>query len=133
MLVILGRELLEYLRIDDPVGAWPVHGVNGIWGTISLGLFASGQFQAAGSSPTGVPSIIAKSPEALTGLFYGGGMKVLGAQCVGSLIVCSATFVSAMVMFKALDAVKLLRVSKEGELAGLDVDQHGMTAYPEVA
>ncbi len=48
-------ELLEYLRIDDPVGAWPVHGVCGIWGTLSLGLFACGQYSAAGSSPTGVP------------------------------------------------------------------------------
>ena len=63
------------LRIDDPVGAWPVHGVCGIWGTLSLGLFASGEYSAAGSSPFGMPSIVAKSPEALTGLFYGGGTK----------------------------------------------------------
>ncbi len=60
-------------------------------------------------------------------------MKVLIAQCVGSFIVCSATFISAMVMFKALDAVKLLRVSKEGELSGFDLDQHGMEAYPKSA
>ncbi len=77
VLVILAMDLLEYLRIDDPVGAWPVHGVCGIWGTLSLGLFASGEYSAAGSSPFGVPSIVAESPEALTGLFYGGGMKVL--------------------------------------------------------
>ena len=84
VIVILAMELLEYLRIDDPVGAWPVHGVCGIWGTLSLGLFASGQYQAAGSSPTGVPQIVANSAEALTGLFYGGGLKVLEAQFVGS-------------------------------------------------
>ena len=53
------------------------------------------------------------------------------AQCVGSLIVCAATFVSAMAMFAALNAVGLLRVSKEGELKGLDIDQHGISAYPE--
>ncbi len=93
-------ELLEYLRIDDPVGAWPVHGVCGIWGTVSLGLFASGQYSAAGSSPIGVPTVVAKSADALTGLFYGGGLEVLEAQCIGSAIVCTATFVSAMVMFK---------------------------------
>ena len=71
------------------------------------------------------------SPEALTGLFYGGGMAVLKAQCIGSLIVCSATFVTAMIMFKALNAVKLLRVSEQGELEGFDLDQHGASAYPE--
>ena len=78
VIVILAMDLLEHWRIDDPVGAWPVHGACGIWGTLSLGLFASGEYSAAGSSPFGVPSIVAKSPDALTGLFYGGGMKVLG-------------------------------------------------------
>jgi Amt family ammonium transporter len=131
VLVIVGMELLEHLRIDDPVGAWPVHGLCGIWGTVSLGLFACGQYSAAGSSPTGVPVVVAKSPDALTGLFYGGGFAVLKAQCIGSLIVCAATFATAMVMFKALDAVKLLRVSEQGELEGFDIDQHGAAAYPE--
>jgi Amt family ammonium transporter len=131
VLVIVGMELLEHWRIDDPVGAWPVHGVCGIWGTISLGLFASGQYSAAGSSPIGVPVVTPHSPEALTGLFYGGGWAVLKAQCVGSFIVCTATFATAMVMFKALNAVKLLRVSAQGELEGFDLDQHGASAYPE--
>ncbi len=131
VLVILAMELLEYLRIDDPVGAWPVHGVCGIWGTLSLGLFASGEYSAAGSSPNGVPVIVPNSPDALTGLFYGGGMKVLTAQCIGSAIVCTATFVAAMIMFKVLDAVKILRLSKQGEIIGMDIDQHGISAYPE--
>jgi ammonium transporter, Amt family len=131
VLVIAGMELLEHLRIDDPVGAWPVHGVCGIWGTLSLGLFACGEYSAAGSSPTGVPEVVAKSPQALTGLFYGGGWAVLKAQAVGSFIVCAATFAAAMVMFKALNAVSLLRVSKQGELEGFDLDQHGASAYPE--
>jgi Amt family ammonium transporter len=131
VLVILGMELLEYLRIDDPVGAWPVHGLCGIWGTLSLGLFACGEYSAAGSSPTGVPIVASKSADALTGLFYGGGFKVLEAQCIGSFIVCAATFATAMAMFSALKAVSLLRVSAEGELEGLDVDQHGNSAYPE--
>ncbi len=95
---------------------------------MSLGLFACGQYAAAGSSPTGVPSVVAKSPDALTGLFYGGGWAVLKAQCIGSVIVCTATFASAMAMFAALRAVNLLRVSKEGELEGFDLDQHGASA-----
>jgi len=130
VIVMLAMDLLEHWRIDDPVGAWPVHGACGIWGTLSLGLFASGEYSAAGSSPFGVPSIVAKSPDALTGLFYGGGIKVLEAQCIGSLIVCTATFASAMAMFAALNAIGMLRVSKEGELMGLDLDQHGISAYP---
>jgi Amt family ammonium transporter len=67
----------------------------------------------------------------LTGLFYGGGLAVLKAQAIGSAIVCSATFASAMIMFKALDAFKLLRVTVDDETEGLDVSQHGNTAYPE--
>jgi Amt family ammonium transporter len=133
VIVIFAMDLLEHWRIDDPVGAWPVHGACGIWGTLSLGLFASGEYSAAGSSPFGVPQIVAKSPDALTGLFYGGGMKVLWAQCIGSFIVCAATFAAAMAMFAALNAFGLLRVSREGELMGLDLDQHGISAYPELA
>jgi hypothetical protein len=59
------------------------------------------------------------------------GFKVLAAQGIGSLIVCSATFATAMAMFAALKAVRLLRVSHDGELQGLDLDQHGISAYPE--
>jgi Amt family ammonium transporter len=129
-LVIAGAELLEYMRIDDPVGAWPVHGLNGIWGTLSIGFFACGQYAAVGSSPTGTPVVDATNP-GLTGLFYGGGFTVLKAQCVGSLIVCASTFAVAMTVFGVLNAMGLLRVSKEGELEGLDVHEHGISAYPE--
>ena len=57
VIVILGMDLLEFVRIDDPIGAWPVHGLCGVWGTLSLGLFATGQYSAAGSTPGGVPLI----------------------------------------------------------------------------
>src|ERR1700719_3679122 len=89
VLVILGVDLLEYLRIDDPIGAVPVHGFCGIWGTLSLGLFASGEYSAAGSSPTGVPmDTVPPTPGwALTGWFYGGGPKVFFAQCIGSFTI----------------------------------------------
>jgi Amt family ammonium transporter len=127
-LVIGGAELLEYLRIDDPVGAWPVHGLNGIWGTLSIGFFAYGQ-PAAGSSAFGTS--VADASGQLTGLFYGGGMTVLKAQCIGSAIVCVSTFTAAMTVFAALRAMGLLRVSKEGEIEGLDIHEHGISAYPE--
>jgi Amt family ammonium transporter len=131
VVVILGVDLLEYLRIDDPIGAWPVHGLCGIWGTLSLGLFACGYHSAAGSSPTGVPSLVPGSADALTGLFYGGGWKVFFAQCIGSAIICGATFGVAMAVFGVLHAMKQLRISKEGEQEGMDIHEHGLPAYPE--
>ena len=108
-----------------------MHGLCGIWGTLSLGLFACGYHAAAGSSPTGTPSIAPHSPDALTGLFYGGGMKVLYAQCIGSFTICAATFVVAMALFWVLNLLGMLRITKEGELEGMDLHEHGISAYPE--
>ncbi len=124
IIVVGGAELLEYLRIDDPIGAVPVHGMCGIWGTISLGLFASGQYGATGP-------FAADNSAPLKGLFYGGGTQVLVAQLIGSVIVTVATFTSAFVVMKAVNAIGLLRVSREGELHGLDLHEHGISAYPE--
>src|SRR5579883_1295344 len=124
VVVVAGVELLEYLRIDDPIGAVPVHGICGIWGTLSLGLFASGQFGATGP-------ISPDNSVALKGLFYGGGTSLLVAQSMGSFIVTSATFVVAMGVMYALHQASLLRVSPEAEIAGLDLSEHGAAAYPE--
>jgi Amt family ammonium transporter len=131
VIVILGVDLLEFLRIDDPIGAWPVHGLCGIWGTVSLGLFACGQYSAAGSSPTTTPVIDPATNPALTGLFYGGGTKVLIAQCIGSFTICAATFILAMTVFFVLNLIGRLRLTKEGELEGMDLHEHGISAYPE--
>ena len=132
VIVILGVDLLEFLRIDDPIGAWPVHGLCGIWGTLSLGLFACGYYQASGSSPTGVPTITPHDPvNALTGLFYGGGWKCLEAQCIGSFVICASTFAVAMLLFWVLGLFGILRISKEGEMEGMDIHEHGIAAYPE--
>lgn len=124
VIVYLGVELLEYLRIDDPIGAVPVHGFCGIWGTWSLGLFASGQFGATGPF---APDHSAP----LTGLFYGGGTKILFAQIIGNGITVAATFGAAMVVMLVVNAMGVLRVEKEGEERGLDIFEHGISAYPE--
>jgi Amt family ammonium transporter len=124
LIVVAGIELLEYLRIDDPIGAVPVHGINGIWGTLSLGLFACGKYGATGP-------IAADNSAPLKGLFYGGGTTVLMAQLVGSLIVTVATFAVAMAVMYAVKAMGFLRVSAEGEAYGLDLHEHGISAYPE--
>jgi Amt family ammonium transporter len=126
VIVVLAVDLLEYLRIDDPIGAVPVHGVCGIWGTLSLGLFACGQYGVTG--PLGPDN---SAP--LTGLFYGGGFTVLTAQMIGSAAIVTATFVTSMIMFGAINAFGVLRVDAEGEVLGLDLFEHGIPAYPEYA
>ena len=108
------------LKIDDPVGAISVHGVNGAWGVLALGLFADGQY---GDSWNGVPGKV-------TGLFYGDSSQFF-AQCVGTLTCAAFVFVSFYVFFKVLDAIIGNRVSAETELAGLDLPEMGAHAYPE--
>ena len=124
VLVIMGVDLLEWLRIDDPIGAWPVHGLCGIWGTLSLGLFASGQFGATGP-------ISPDNSARLKGVFYGGGTQVLLAQAIGSACITAATFGVAMVVMLAVNATGLLRLPREAELYGMDLHEHGISAYPE--
>ncbi len=128
VVVWIGVNFIEWLRIDDPVGAVAVHGFAGIWGTISLGFFACGKYGATG--PTGADD---SSPVA--GLFYHGGTSVLEAQCIGSAIITIATFVIAYVMMwviRKLPQPWNLRVEAEGETGpgGLDVFEHGIEAYP---
>jgi ammonium transporter, Amt family len=124
VVVVLGVELLEWLRIDDPIGAVPVHGFCGIWGTLSLGLFACGRYGATG--PTSPDN---SAP--LKGLFYGGGTQVLVSQIIGSACVTAATFGISLIVMYAVNAMGILRVSEEGELFGLDLYEHGISAYPE--
>ncbi len=124
VIVVFGVELMEWLRIDDPIGAVPVHGICGIWGTWSLGLFASGQYGATGP-------FAPDNSAPLTGLFYHGGLTLLKAQVIGNVTIALATFVISLVLMYAVNAMGLLRVSKEGELHGLDLHEHGISAYPE--
>jgi len=124
VIVILGVDLLEYLRIDDPIGAVPVHGLCGIWGTLSLGFFACGKYGASGP-------ISPDNSAPLAGLFYGGGLQVLKAQLIGSACVTLATFGVAMAVMLAVNATGTLRLPREAELYGMDLHEHGISAYPE--
>jgi Amt family ammonium transporter len=127
VVVILGVDIVEWFRVDDPVGAVAVHGVCGIWGTLSLGLFACGEFGAAG--PTGADNTPAS---VVTGLFYGGGTAQLIGQAIGSAAITGGTVVMSLVLMYAVKATGTLRVSKDGEIEGLDIHEHGGPAYPEL-
>jgi len=124
LVVIWGMDALEYLRIDDPIGAVPVHMVAGIWGTLSLGLFAAGKYGVP--TPTGVDT-----STVITGLLYGGGAGQLIAQAIGSASVTGATLLVSFALMYAVKLTGTLRVSVAGELQGLDLNEHGTVAYPE--
>jgi len=127
VICVLSVDFFEHLRIDDPVGAVSVHGVCGIWGTLSLGLFATGQFGSP--TPFGADT---SSDSIVTGLFYGGGVRQLVAQATGSAAILIATFATSLAVMYTLKGFGVLRLSAERELAGIDVTEHGGPAYPEL-
>ena len=124
LLVVFGVWLLDYkLHVDDPVGAVAVHCMNGMWGTIAVGLFAT-------ESAPGVKDLLASGSMAGTGLFYGGGFKLLGIQLVGFLSVAAWAAITMTLVFLAIKAIFRLRVTEEEEIVGLDAKEHGLgTAY----
>lgn len=131
LVVFGGVYLMEYLRIDDPVGAVSVHGFAGIWGTLSLGLFASGQFGVTG--PLGPDNSAAS---VVKGLFYGGGWDVLKAQAIGSFTITAATLLVSFIVMIGVSKLPYpykLRVEPEGETGpgGLDMWEHGAEAYTD--
>ena len=114
MLVGFGVWLWDYkLHLDDPVGAVAVHCLNGIWGTLAVGLFATTSAPGNGT---------------LTGLFYGGGFALLGRQLIGVLAVGAWTLVLITLAFLVVRATAGLRVSREEEIVGLDACEHGLTS-----
>ena len=114
LLVVFGVWFLDYvLRIDDPVGAVAVHCLNGIWGTISVGLFAT----------TSAPG-----NDELVGLFYGGGFTLLGKQLIGFAAVAAWTVVTITITFLVIRAAVGLRVTEEEEIVGLDAMEHGLAS-----
>lgn len=128
LLVIFGVWLLDYkLHIDDPVGAVAVHCLNGIWGTIAVGLFATDTAPAF-SRGFGDGVSFGANQIAGTGLFYGGGFKLLGIQLLGLLSVAAWTLVTITLTFIIIKALVGLRVSEEEELQGLDTVEHGLAS-----
>jgi len=125
ILVPLGVDLLEKTKIDDPIGAVPVHGICGIWGTLSIGLFAAGKY--------GIPTATGSdNATPITGLFYGGGTGQLIAQAIGSLsclVAVGSVAFALMFALRKLPGSWNLRIEPDLELEGLDIAEHGLPAY----
>lgn len=120
LLVVFGVWLLDYkLHVDDPVGAVAVHCLNGIWGTIAVGLFAT-------DSAPGYATAVANGVIRGEGLFYGGGVEQLGMQLLGFASVAAWAAVTITVTFLIIKATVGLRASEEEEIIGLDATEHGL-------
>ena len=122
LLVVFGVWLLDYkLHIDDPVSAVAVHMMNGIWGTIAVGLFAT-------SKAPGYAIAMENGAIKAEGLFYGGGFTQLGLQLLGFVSVAAWAVVCMTIVFLAIKATIGLRASREEEIKGLDICEHGLTS-----
>jgi Amt family ammonium transporter len=119
LLVVEAVFFFDKRRIDDPVGAISVHGVNGAWGCLSLGLFADGSY---GDGWNGVPGTV-------RGLFYGGGLSQFWAELVG-VTTCFVTLsIISLVVYYAIEKLVGNRVSEDVEIEGLDIPEMGVTGY----
>lgn len=125
LLVVFGVWLLDQkLHIDDPVGAVAVHMMNGIWGTIAVGLFSNPKVPGY--------SLVDADGNTLAGLFYGGGFKLLGIQLVGFVAVAAWAAVTMIITFMIIKKTIGLRASKEEETRGLDITEHNLpSAYAD--
>jgi Amt family ammonium transporter len=121
--LVVGSVILveRVLKVDDPVGAVSVHGVNGAFGMIALGLFADGSYGAGWNGVEG----------AVTGLFYGNASQLF-AQLIAVVTVFAWAFGTHFVFFKVQDAIQGIRSSEADELEGLDSSEMGVLAYPDM-
>lgn len=103
VLIVVGVMLLDKLQIDDPVGAWPVHGLCGVWGCMAIGILPNSHLES--------------------------GATTFGIQLIGTLAICAWSFVTMLILFSILKVLGVLRVSEADEQKGLDISEHGMQAY----
>ena len=128
VLVVFGVWLLDHkLHVDDPVGAVAVHLMNGVWGTLAVGLFAT---PTAPACARGVGDGVTFGANQImgVGLFYGGGFTLLGIQIIGVAAILAFTAVTITLSFLAIRATVGLRVSEQEEIVGLDVEEHGLVS-----
>ena len=130
-MVVCGGVLFNerVLHVDDPCGAISVHGYCGWWGAVALGIFADGTY-GAGWNGIGATSYLGTAGQGVTGLLHGDTSQFI-SQVLGATLMAAYAFGATFVVFKIVNAVRSLRVSAAVELAGLDVPEFGLPAYPE--
>jgi ammonium transporter, Amt family len=121
------------LKIDDPVGAISVHGTNGIWGVLAVGIFANGDYGAGWNLTVEGSAASAAGVTGILGGDFGLGLRQLGAQAIGALTICTVMFGVVYLFFKVQNKLTKggIRPTEEVELAGLDQHEMGVLAYPE--
>jgi len=129
-LVVVSVFFWEARGIDDPVGAISVHGVNGIWGVLSVGIFATGQYGAGWNGVVRESFVKAYGSDGVRGLLYGDFSQFI-MQVINAGVVAVFGFVMAFVWFKLSDLITPIRVSRDVELEGLDGPEMGTLAYPD--
>jgi Amt family ammonium transporter len=132
VLVVFSVFFWDKMGVDDPVGAISVHGVNGAWGVLCVGLFANGDYGAGYNGiPTTVTGIMPIHSVSGAAWFSAQGFHQLGAQCIDVCVLIVTGFAIAFTMFKLTNLVVPLRVSRETELQGLDMPEMGALGYPD--
>jgi Amt family ammonium transporter len=130
MLVVLSVFVFEARGVDDPVGAISVHGVNGLWGVLSVGIFATGAYGAGWNGVVRESFVSAYGSDGVRGLLYGDFSQFI-MQLIDCAVLATFGFVMAYVWFKISDLITPIRVSPETELEGLDGPEMGAIAYPD--
>jgi ammonium transporter, Amt family len=132
VLVVLAISFIENrLKIDDPVGAIAVHGVNGTWGVLAVGIFANGNYGAGWNLTVEGDAASAAGVTGILGGDFGLGIQQLGAQFIGVLTIWTVMLAIAYGWFKLSDKITPIRSKEEDELVGLDLPEMGVLAYPE--
>jgi len=130
VLVVWSVFFFDKLKIDDPVGAISVHGANGLWGVIAVGLFSDGTY-GAGWNGVGATDYMGKAGQGVTGLFYGDSKQLMAQITEGGVCIVWNVVVGGVIFWAIGKVLGSNRVSAEVEVAGLDIPEMGLPGYPE--
>jgi Amt family ammonium transporter len=132
VIVVFSVFFWDRIGVDDPVGAISVHGVNGLWGLISLGIFANGKYGAGWNKVIRDDMVEKYGSDGVRGILFGDPSQLV-AQLLDAAVVAVFGFVMAYVWFKVSNLITPIRVSAETEVAGLDAPEMGALGYPDFA
>jgi Amt family ammonium transporter len=130
VLVVVAVAFFDNRGVDDPVGAISVHGVNGLWGVLSVGIFGNGDYGAGWNGVVRDEYVKQYGSDGVRGILYGDASQ-LAMQAIDCVVLCTFGFVMAYVWFKISNLITPIRVSAETEMAGLDMPEMGALGYPD--